>query len=87
MQKSLALLLGAFLGALTIAQPAAAQFGMPGLDLTPDNKRQYTPEEREKMQQIDKDYKATMKKVPDKKQPYDPWAGARDTTPTKQGQR
>jgi hypothetical protein len=39
------------------------------------------------MQQIDKDYKATLKKVPDKKQPYDPWAGTRDTTPTKQGQR
>ncbi|HXX25281.1 MAG TPA: hypothetical protein VEJ40_01345 [Pseudolabrys sp.] len=87
MTKRTTLLIAALIVIAPLAKPAAAQFGMPSLDLTPDNSRRYTPEEREKMQQIDKDYKATLKKVPDKKQPYDPWAGTRDTTPTKQGQR
>jgi len=86
MTTRIALLIGAVVVAASM-RPAAAQFGMPGIDFAPDRSRQYTPEEKEKMQQIDKDYKATMKKVPDKKHPYDPWAGARDTTPTKQGQR
>ena len=59
------------------AQRAAAQFSTPGIDLSGEDKRRYTPEEKEKMEEIDKDYKATMKKVPDKQKPYDPWAGAR----------
>jgi predicted transglutaminase-like cysteine proteinase len=65
---------GAMLAFFT--QTAPAQFATPGLDLNPDSSRRLTPEEKEKMQEIDKDYKATMKKVPDKKA-YDPWAGAR----------
>jgi hypothetical protein len=86
MTKRFALLLAVSAVAALLTKPASAQFGMPGIDLTPDgNSRRYTPEEKEKMQEIDKNYKATMQKVPDKKQPYDPWAGARQDTPnTKQ---
>jgi hypothetical protein len=86
MTKRLALLFAASAVAALFTQPASAQFSMPGIDLTPDgNSRRYTPEEKEKMHEIDQNYKATMKKVPDKKQPYDPWAGARRETPnTKQ---
>ncbi len=69
------------------AQIASAQFGMPGIDLTPDGSHRLTPEEKEKFKEIGQEYKSTMKKVPDKKQPYDPWAGARQEPPTKQGQR
>ena len=85
MTKPLALLIAASAVTALFIQPAAAQFGMPGITLAPDDTKQYTPEEKEKMQEIDKNYKATMQKVPDKKQPYDPWAGTRQDTPnTKQ---
>jgi len=62
------------------ATAASAQFSTPGVDLG-GGARHYTPEEKEKMQEIDKDYKATMKKVPDKQKAYDPWAGARQDSP------
>jgi len=82
MTKRLALFFAASAATALFTQPASAQFSMPGIDLTPNgDSRRYTPEEKEKMQEIDKDYKATLKKVPDKKQPYDPWAGARQETP------
>lgn len=86
MTKRLALLFAASAMTALFTQSASAQFGMPGIDLTPNaDSRRYTPEEKEKMQEIDKNYKATMQKVPDKKQPYDPWAGARQDAPnTKQ---
>lgn len=73
------LLMRAAIAALAalFAQTASAQFSVPGLDLNPNSSRQYTPEEKEKMQEIDKNYKATMKKVPDKQKAYDPWVGAR----------
>jgi len=61
------------------ATPASAQFSAPGIDLY-GSKRPLTAEEKEKLQQIDKDYQATMKKVPDKPKAYDPWAGARQDT-------
>ena len=62
--------------AMSFARPASAQF-MPGISLGGDSSRQYTPEEKEKMQEIDKQYRDTLKKVPDKQKAYDPWAGAR----------
>ncbi len=80
------MLLAAATMAAAFTPPATAQLPMPGISLGGAT-RQYTPEEKEKMQEIDKDYKATMKKVPDKKA-YDPWAGARQdsSAATKQGQ-
>ncbi len=33
-------------------------------------------------QQIERDYRRTMAKIPDKKPSKDPWAGVRATTPT-----
>ncbi len=57
-------------------QAALAQFAMPGLDLGGSG-RQYTPEEKERMQEIDKEYKETIKKVPDKQKSSDPWARIR----------
>jgi hypothetical protein len=57
------------------AQIASAQdMNFP---LNYDRSRNYTPQEKEKMEEIDKNYQATMKKVPDKQKAYDPWAGAR----------
>jgi len=77
MTKRIVLLLAAAALAALFAQPASAQMQMPSIGLNPDSSRHYTPEEKEKMQEIDKNYKATMKKVPDKQKAYDPWAGAR----------
>ena len=74
------LLLAAAALAVSFARPASAQFS-PSLDLGSLNTRTYTPEEKEKMEEIDKNYRATMKKVPDKQKAYDPWAGARQDSP------
>ena len=87
MTKRIVLLLAASAMAVSMTQPASAQIGLPGMDLNPDRSRQYTPEEKEKLREIDQNYKATLKKVPDKKQPYDPWAGARQETPSTTKQR
>ena len=70
-----------------IGPPSASDQGggvlqTPGIDLG-GTKRVYTPEEKERMEQIDKDYQATMKKVPDKPKAYDPWAGARQNSSSK----
>ncbi len=87
MRKRIVLLLAASAMVALFAQIASAQFGIPGIDLTPDGSRHLTPEEKEKFKEIDQQYTSTMKKVPDKKQPQDPWAGVRQEAPTKQGQR
>ncbi len=76
MTKRIVLFLAAAALAALFAQTASAQFATPGLDLSGTEKR-YTPEEKERMQEIDKNYKETLKKVPDKPKAYDPWAGAR----------
>jgi hypothetical protein len=55
---------------------ASAQ-GMPPISLRP-NERTLTPEERERQNQIDNDYKVATSKVPDKKA-NDPWAAIRPT--------
>lgn len=77
MTKRIVLSLAAAALAALFAQTASAQMQMPGLDLNPDSSRRYTPEEKERMQEIDKRYQDTLKKVPDKQKAYDPWAGAR----------
>jgi hypothetical protein len=71
-----ALLLAAATMAVSFARPASAQLA-PSLDLGSLNDRTYTPEQKERMQEIDKNYQATMKKVPDKQKANDPWAGTR----------
>jgi hypothetical protein len=75
MTKCIMLLLATAALAALFAQTASAQdMNFP---LNFDRTRHYTPEEKEKMEEIDKNYKATMKKVPDQQKAYDPWAGAR----------
>ena len=57
---------------------------MPGMSLGAKEKRQLTPEEQEKQKQLDADYKAATKKIPDQKV-TDPWGGVRPS-PTVKGQ-
>ena len=51
---------------------------MPGISLGKEQKRKLTPEEQEQQKQLDQDYKAAAKKVPDQKA-TDPWASVRPT--------
>ena len=51
---------------------------MPSFHLGGEQKRQLTPEEQEQQKQLDQDYKAATKKVPDQKA-TDPWASVRPT--------
>ena len=57
---------------------------MPGLSLGEKEKKQLTPEEQEKQEQLDADYKKATNKIPDQKT-SDPWGGVRPT-PTVKGQ-
>jgi hypothetical protein len=54
---------------------------MPGIH-TQKEEKQLTPEERERQKQIDTDYKAATKKIPDQ-EAADPWAGVRPTPTVK----
>jgi len=54
----------------------------PKMSLGEKEKRQLTPEEQEKQKQLDADYKAAQKKIPDQK-PADPWGGVRPTPSAK----
>jgi len=54
---------------------------MPGVSLGGEQKRQLTPEEKERQKQLDNDYKAATGKVPDQKA-TDPWANVRPTPGT-----
>jgi hypothetical protein len=51
------------------------------MSLQGDQKRQLTPEERERRKQIDNDYKAATSKIPDQKA-NDPWAAIRPAPST-----
>ena len=51
---------------------------MPGMSLGGKEQKQLTPEEQEKQKQLDADYKAATKKVPDQKA-TGPWGGVRPT--------
>jgi len=54
---------------------------MPGVSLGGEQKRQLTPEEKERQKQLDNDYNAATGKVPDQKA-TDPWANVRPTPGT-----
>jgi hypothetical protein len=58
---------------------------MPSMSLGAKEKRQLTPEEQEKQKQLDADYKAATKKIPDQKASTDPWGSVRPA-PTGKGQ-
>jgi hypothetical protein len=51
---------------------------MPKISLGGEKKRDLTPEEKERQKQLDTDYKAAIKKIPDQKA-ADPWASVRST--------
>jgi hypothetical protein len=51
---------------------------MPSMSLGAKEKKQLTPEEQERQKQLDADYKAAQKKIPDQKA-ADPWGGVRPT--------
>ena len=66
-------------GALALlTTSASAQMPMPSFSLQGDKKRPLTPEEQERQKQLDNDYKAATKKIPEQKA-YDPWADVRPT--------
>jgi hypothetical protein len=58
-----------------VTGPAAAQ----GVALSPfkRDEKKMTPDELKAQQQRDKDYKAAMDKIPDKKVTVDPWGDVR----------
>ena len=71
------LLLAVALALLT--ETASAQNPlMPSISLGKEEKRQLTPEEQERQKQLDQDYKAATKKIPDQNA-IDPWASVRPT--------
>ena len=70
-------LIGAGAILLLLTGVAAAQLPMPGISLGGDNKRKLTPQELEAQKQRDKDYKAAMDKIPEKKVTIDPWGDVR----------
>ena len=65
---------------LLLASPALAQ--IPPLNLLQDTKPPKSQEERDAESVRDKAYKDSLKKIPDAKQPADPWGGVRsDASP------
>ena len=67
-------------GMLALMTAYASAQGMPPISLR-GNERTLTPEERERQKQIDDDYKAASKKVPDQKA-NDAWAAIRPAPST-----
>ena len=66
---------------LLLASPARAQ--LPPINLLQDNKPAKTQEERDAESARDKAYKDSLKKIPDARQPADPWGGVRSDAPAK----
>jgi hypothetical protein len=60
-----------------VAGPAAAQM-MPAISPFKAQEKKLTPEEIEAQKQRERDYKAAMQKIPDKKVASDPWGGIRE---------
>src|SRR3954447_26356716 len=58
---------------------ASAQLATPGIELSPDGGRALTREEKEKQNAIDEKYRATLKQIPEKRSPADPWNNMRST--------
>ena len=46
------------------------------------NEAPLSPEEMERQKALDREYNATMQKIPDKKPSADPWGDIRTSTPT-----
>ena len=65
---------------MLLASPALAQ--LPPLNLLQDTKPAKSQEEREAESARDKAYKDSLKKIPDAKQPADPWGGVRSDAQT-----
>jgi len=63
---------------MLLASPALAQ--IPPVNLWQDNKPPKSQEERDAESARDKAYKDSLKKIPDAKQPADPWGGVRSDT-------
>jgi hypothetical protein len=55
---------------------------MPGMSLGGKEQKQLTPEEQERQKQLDADYKAAQKKIPDQGA-ADPWGSVRPTPTVK----
>jgi hypothetical protein len=64
---------------MLLASPALAQ--MPPLNLLQDNKPAKTQDEKDAEAARDKAYKDSLKKIPDAKQPADPWGNVRSDAP------
>jgi hypothetical protein len=64
----------ATLAAVLLVRPAAAQ-GAMAIPLNGEGSK--SPEELEKQRQIESDYKATIRKIPDAKVSNDPWGTMR----------
>ncbi len=64
---------------MLLASPALAQ--MPPVNLLQDNKPPKSQEERDAESARDKAYKDSLKKIPDAKQPADPWGNVRSDAP------
>jgi hypothetical protein len=62
-----------------LASPAFAQ--TPKLNLLQDNKPAKTQDELDAEKAQDKAYKDSLKKIPDAKQPSDPWGSVRSDAP------
>jgi hypothetical protein len=58
-----------------LVHPAAAQ--TPGMAISLNGENAKSPEEIEKQKQIESDYKATIRKIPDAKLSTDPWGTMR----------
>lgn len=71
------ILLIAALAAL-VAWPAQAQMGGGG------RRHQGEARQEKKPQVDDKAYKAALERIPEPKEKYDPWSGARPSAPAKQ---
>jgi hypothetical protein len=65
--------------AALMAWPAQAQMGGGG-----GGRRHQSETRQEKKPQVDeKAYKAALERIPEPKEKYDPWSGARPTAPAK----
>ena len=64
---------------MLLASPALAQ--VPPVNLLQDNKPSKTQEEKDAEAARDKAYKESLKKIPDAKQPADPWGNVRSDAP------
>jgi hypothetical protein len=64
-----------------LAGPAVAQM-MPAISPFKSQEKKLTPEEIEAQKQRERDYKAAMDKIPEKKTGVDPWGNIRQAPQT-----